>query len=99
MQAKISYNFRAKMWIHPSEGGWHFISLPKHIAKEIRSNLKGQEEAWGRMKVSAQIKKLQWESAIWFDTKKNTYLLPIKAEIRKKGQLKVNDHLAIHLWL
>ena len=99
MQAKIHYHFEAKMWIHPSEGGWHFVSLPKNIAKEIRNNLKAQEEAWGRMKASVQIDELLWRTAIWFDTKEDTYLLPIKAEIRKKGHLKVNDSLMIHLWL
>ncbi len=40
------------------------------------------------MKVIAQIGKSEWRTAIWFDTKQGTYLLPIKAEIRKKNRSK-----------
>lgn len=93
MQAKIRYNFTAKMWQDSSSGGWFFVSLPRDISKEIRGNLKWQEEGWGRMKVLAKIKGVEWETAIWYDTKMNTYLLPVKADIRKKTGLVSGDTL------
>jgi len=83
-EGKIAYNFSARIWRHPSPGGWHFVSLPKSLSLEIRENLKWQEEGWGRMKVLAEISHHTWETAIWFDTKMDTYVLPLKAEIRKK---------------
>ena len=88
MITKITYEFSANLWRHSANGGWHFISMPKNISKEIRDHLKWQEEGWGRMKVSAIINELQWETSIWFDKKMNTYILPIKAEIRKNLSLK-----------
>lgn len=87
MSTKIKYTFSAKPWQHSSPGGWHFISLPKELATEIRANLKWQEEGWGRLKAQAKIKNSQWDTAIWFDTKMGTYLLPLKAEIRKKEKI------------
>ncbi len=87
MPTKIKYSFSAKPWQHSSPGGWHFISLPKNLAKEIRENLKWQEEGWGRLKAQAKINNSQWDTAIWFDTKMDTYLLPLKAEIRKKENI------------
>lgn len=87
------------MWQHNSSGGWYFVSLPKNISKEIRENLKWQEEGWGRMKASAGIGELIWETAIWFDTKANTYILPIKAEIRKKKHLKINQSIEMKVWI
>ena len=81
------------MW----NGGWFFVSLPKSISKEIRNHLKWQEEGWGRMKATANINDLQWDTAIWCDTKENTYLLPIKAEIRKKACLKLNDIITVSI--
>lgn len=83
------------MWQYQGTAGWFFVSLPKTISLEIRENLKWQEEGWGRMKVIAQIENITWETAIWFDTKLNTYLLPIKAEIRKKLNLEVDTILNI----
>ena len=83
MKDKIKYEFSAKMWRDASPGGWYFVSLPKSMSKEIREHLQWQEEGWGRMKAFAQIGEIKWETAIWFDTKMETYLLPVKAEIRK----------------
>jgi len=88
MEGKIKYEYMANMWKHNSPGGWYFVSLPNHLSREIRTNLKWQEEGWGRMKAIAQIEDLHWETAIWFDTKMDAYILPIKAEIRQKKNLK-----------
>ena len=99
MQSKIKYDFSAKLWKDSSSGGWVFISLPKSISKEIRENLQWQEEGWGRMKASAMIKNIEWSTAIWFDTKMNTYLLPVKSEIRKKASLTLNDVIAVSIFI
>lgn len=84
---KIKYEFSAKIWQHQSQGGWYFVSLPEKLAKEIREVVKWQEEGWGRLRVTAKTGNSEWDTAIWFDTKMNTYLLPVKAEIRKKENL------------
>ena len=67
--------------------GWNFLFMPPELAKEIRASHKHQEEGWGRMKVTAKIGNTEWKTSIWFDTKNDTYLLPIKAEIRKKEKI------------
>ena len=99
MEGKIKYEYQASMWKHHSPGGWYFVSLPKKISKEIRAHLKWQEEGWGRMKAVAQIEDLRWETAIWFDTKMDTYILPIKAEVRNKGNLKINQDFKMMVWI
>lgn len=99
MNGKIKYGFSTKMWKHTSPGGWYFVSLPKTLSKEIRENLKWQEEGWGRMKAFAQIGELIWETAIWFDTKMDTYVLPVKSEIRKKRNLETNQDIEMNLWI
>lgn len=99
MHPKIKYQFSAKPWQHATPGGWYFVSLPVEMAKEIRENLKWQEEGWGRLKVTARTGNSQWETAIWFDTKHNTYLLPLKAEIRKKEQIEINKDIKFTVWI
>lgn len=51
------------------------------------------------MKVIASINEIEWKTSIWFDTKSNQYLLPIKAEIRKKGQFKINNILEVNVFI
>lgn len=99
MEGKIKYDFTSKVWKHAGTGGWYFVSLPKGIAKEIREHLQWQEEGWGRMKANAQIESANWETAIWFDKKQNTYLLPLKAEVRRRANIKVEDTLTVTIFI
>lgn len=95
---QISYSFSGKIWQYQSpKGGWYFISLPCDISKEIRENFKTQEEGWGRLKANAEIQGVKWETAIWYDSKKASYLLPIKSEIRKKAKLDLENTIEIKI--
>lgn len=91
----IEYTFSAKVWY--SE--WYFVSLPKEMAQEIRSHLMRFEEGWGRLKVVSKIGNSEWKTAIWFDTKHQTYLLPIKTEIRKREKIEIDNEVKITLWI
>lgn len=99
MKGKIHYEFEAGIWQYSGQGGWHFVSLPQDLSQEIRNNLKSEEEGWGRLKITAKIGNSEWKTAIWFDTKMNTYLLPIKAEIRKKEKLEANTIIKTFVWI
>jgi hypothetical protein len=96
---KLKYSFSNILWQHSSPGGWYFMTLPERLAKEIRETLKWQEEGWGRLKVVAKIDNIEWKAAIWFDTKLNTYLLPIKAEIRKRANLEIGKLIEVIIWV
>jgi len=95
----IRYEFAAKPWQYTGPGGWHFVSLPEKLAKEIRNTLRSEEEGWGRLKTTVKIGTSEWKTALWFDTKMNTYLLPLKAEIRKKENLAIGKEVKTVLWI
>ncbi|OMP32352.1 DUF1905 domain-containing protein [Mangrovimonas sp. DI 80] len=97
MEGKITYQFTSRIWKHDAPGGWYFASLPKDISKEIRAQLKWQEQGWGRMTAVAIIDTYEWQTAIWFDTKLDTYLLPIKAEARKNAHIALDEEIVISI--
>lgn len=99
MSHSIQYDFSAKIWKYEGPNGWYFVSLPLAFSKEIRENLKWQEEGWGRLKASAKIDSQEWKTAIWFDTKQNTYLLPIKAAIRTKCKLQKGEVINVSIFV
>jgi hypothetical protein len=99
MTGKIKYEFSAKAWQHSLPNGWFFVSLPVSMAKEIRQNLKWQEEGWGRLKAEAKIGNTKWQTAVWFDTKHNTYLLPLKAGVRKKENVVTDKTIKTTIWI
>ena len=99
LTGKIKYEFLEKSWQHSSPGGWYLVSLPKEISIEIRGVLKSEEEGWGRLKTVAKIGTTEWKTAIWFDSKNETYLLPLKAEVRKKENIEVGTKIEVSIWL
>ena len=99
MEGKIKYQFSATLWKSKGQGAWYFVTLPQHYSTEIRSQLQWQEEGWGRMKAYVHLGDLSWNTSIWFDSKSQSYVLPIKSDIRKKLTLKENDLLKITLLL
>ena len=95
---KVKYEFSAKPYQYSaSDGmcGWTFVSLPKELSIEIRDSFKHLEEGWGRMKVTAKLGASEWQTAIWFDTKQDTYLLPLKAKIRKQEKVVLGEEVKI----
>lgn len=90
----IKYDFVAKPWQYNGPSSWTFISLPENIAKEIRRNFKSEEKGWGRLNVTAKIGRTIWKTAVWYDTKMNTYILPLKAEVRIKESVDVDKKLS-----
>ena len=98
---KVKYEFSARAYQYSSSKemcGWAFVSLPKELSREIRENYKYLEECWGRMKVTAKLANSEWKTAIWFDTKQDTYLLPLKAKIRKQENVVLGEDLQIVIW-
>ena len=98
----MKYEFSAKVYHHSTSAdmiGWTMVSLPKKMSIEIRDNFKGLEQGWGRMKVTAKIGSSEWQTAIWFDTKQDTYLLPLKAAIRKKENVVLDKDVEIVIWV
>jgi hypothetical protein len=95
----VKYEFTASPWHYNAPGGWYFVSVPVSLSEEIRQTFKREEEGWGRLKATARIGQSEWKTAIWFDTKRKTYLLPLKALIRKKEKLETGHDYPIVVWI
>ena len=100
-ESLIKYEFTGKSHLYSANDacGWHFIFFPKDLAKEIRGNHKWQEEGWGRMKAIVKIGISEWKTSVWFDTKNDTYLLPVKAAIRKKEKIEFYERVDVAIWI
>jgi hypothetical protein len=99
MYKGVRYAFSAPLWRYTGAGGWHFVSLPEDLSAEIRAMFKTEEEGWGRLKATALIGEQEWKTAIWYDAKKHTYLLPIKAEVRRTQQLQLDVVVEAVVWI
>ena len=93
------YSFKAKMWKYDGSAGRYFVTLPKQLSVKIRKKHGLSEEGWGRLKTIAKIGNTEWKTAIWFDTKAKSYLLPVKAGVRKSEGLNADVLVSVILRL
>jgi hypothetical protein len=93
----LKINFTAKVWLYNGHSAWHFISLPKTLSAKIKKLFLGLERGWGSLPVKVTIGESEWRTSIFPDTKTKSYLLPLKAGIRKKENLKVGDKVKVSL--
>lgn len=77
--------------------GWHFITLPTDLAEKIKKNFQHITHGWGSIPVNVNTKQTSWKTSIFPDKKTNSYILPLKSEIRKKENLSTGDTVTIKL--
>lgn len=97
MTGQLNYTFSAEVWKYSGTNGWYFVSLPLELSEEIRNSHQWQEEGWGRLKAIAIIGNTEWKTAIWYDTKQLRYLLPLKAEVRKKERIEIGSVVEVRI--
>lgn len=93
-----SFSFKAKIRLWPGEtAAWHFILVPKDISAPLREKYKGKHRGWNSIKVKITIGKTVWATSIFYDTKSALYLLPVKAEVRKRESLFDGDEVKLKM--
>ena len=95
----IVFEFTGKLQIFPSrKAPWHFISLPKDEAKGIHL-FREESRGFGSFGVEARIGSTEWNTSIFRDNQRDTYLLFIKAAVRSAENISVGDDVQIHIRL
>jgi hypothetical protein len=94
-----NYRTRAKLWKYPgAKASWYFLTLPRKLADEIRLVDAGpRRTGFGSLRVQATIGGTAWSTSLFPSVKDHSYLLPIKAQVRKKEQLVVGKMVALQL--
>ncbi len=89
-----TYKMKAKVWLYSGEAAWHFITLPKKESDLIKDRFSGLTRGWGSLPVTVTIGKTSWKTSIFPDKKAGAYLLPLKADVRKKEEINAGDTVA-----
>ncbi|HWI03928.1 MAG TPA: DUF1905 domain-containing protein [Acidimicrobiales bacterium] len=95
--ARSRFSFTAEVWEHEGPVAWHFVSLPEEVADEIDATFGHQAKGFGSQRVEVTIGKTRWNTSIFPDRKRGTYLLPVKKEVRVSEQLAAGASAAIDL--
>lgn len=96
MPPNIIFRLHAKVWLYPGMAAWHFLTLPKKESDEIKA-MSGPRRGWGSVRVEVTMGKTTWKTSIFPDKKSACYLLPIKADVRKKEKIQAGDDIVFQL--
>lgn len=97
---KKNYKLKTKLWIYPGENAaWHFLTIPKEESAVIKNLFGKNARGWGSLPVMVKIGKTVWDTSIFPDRKAGTYMLPVKAAVRKNEGLFDGDMISYSLKL
>jgi hypothetical protein len=82
------YHFKAEVWVYRGNGTWHFVTLPKETSKQIKFFATVPRRGWGSVRVTVTIGGTSWATSIFPYSKVDCYILPLKAGVRKKENIK-----------
>ncbi len=91
---RSKYTVREKVWIWPGVAGWHFVTLPKNLYQEIKYAT--TKPRTGFVPIEATLGATTWRTSLFPHTSEGTYLLAVKAQVRKKESVLAGDTPIIH---
>ncbi|TFC28792.1 DUF1905 domain-containing protein [Cryobacterium sp. TMT1-3] len=95
----VTFEFQAALWEATSTSFWVFLSLPTDVTDEIRERSTVPRRGFGSIPVTVSIGNTSWTTSIFPDSKRNSYVLPVKKAVRTQQGLAVGDTAAIVLSL
>ena len=97
--ASSRFSFDAELWEHDGPAAWFFLSLPEPTADEIEDLAGDRSNGFGSLRVEVSIGNTRWRTSIFPDTKRGTYVLPLKKAVRVAEGLDAGSHALIELIL
>jgi hypothetical protein len=89
----------APLWVWSSENGsWHFVTVPEEQADEIRAHCLMSMRGFKSARVEATVNDVTWRTSV-FPQKSGGYILPVKAEVRRKAGIAAGDEVMVTLEL
>jgi hypothetical protein len=86
--AADSYTMTSSVLVYQGMSAWRFLCLPKKQGQEIKERFGARAKGWGSLPVSVTVGKTTWDTSIFPDKKIGSYLLPLKAKVRKIEAIK-----------
>jgi hypothetical protein len=99
-KAKTVYTMTEKVFLYPGESAnWHFVPVTKTVGREIKEKYGKHAKGFGSLPVTVTIGQTTWQTSIFPDKYSGSYILPLKAQVRKKEDVGVNEKIEFTIQL
>lgn len=87
------------LWLWSGESGsWHFMTVPTEQSGEIHAQSLLSRRGFGSVKVEASVNGVTWRTSV-FPQKSGGYLLPVKADVRRRAVIAAGDEVTVEIGL
>lgn len=89
--------FSAELWQWDARAdSWWFVTLPSELSADI-ADLPRPPRGFGSVRVQVTIGGSSWRTSVFPDSKKGSYVLPIKKAVRAKERLGDGEVVSVDL--
>ena len=91
----MEIEFSGEVWYWKGPAPWYFITVPAELGRALHTLASAVTYGWGMIPANVLIGDTEWRTALW--PKDGSYIVPIKATVRKLEALKVGDEVTVRL--
>lgn len=91
----MELEFSGAIWFWKGPAPWYFVTVPIEQGYGLKAISDSVTYGWGVIPVRARIGATEWATSLF--PKDGSYIVPIKAHVRKAEQLREGDHVTIRL--
>jgi hypothetical protein len=101
MAEQIRYTGALWRWTGVENGSWHFLTISGAAGEALSATalmrrLEGRARGFGSLRVTATIGETRWQTSV-FPSREASWMLPVKAAVRKAECLGEGDEVALML--
>ena len=89
--SRAPYSLSSKVLVYQGASAWRFLVIPKDVATKIKETHGKHARGWGSLPVTVTVGITTWQTSLFPDSKSGTYLLPLKAKVRKAEHILDED--------
>jgi hypothetical protein len=94
---EFEFETQLRLWDARKSDTWTFADLPTDMADEIADEAEGAARGFGSLRVEVTIGATTWRTSIFPGAE--TYVLPVKAAVRRAESVEAGDVARIRLRL
>lgn len=92
----LELTFEAELWRYEGDAAWYFVTLPADVAAEVRDHVPVRR-GFGSVRVTVEVGASRWQTSLFPDTKTGSFVLPVKAQVRKANDIVEGDRVTVSI--
>jgi hypothetical protein len=91
----MNIEFDGEIWLWKGPAPWYFVTVPAAQGRDLQAIARSVTYGWGMIPVTVRIGNTVWKTSLW--PKDGSYIVPIKASVRKAEKLAEGDTVTLRL--